>query len=120
MKNIASVLSLEGDYTIRLSKCDHKQYVFVLLLFDGKRGSWVVRLVDQNSIISFGEDETARSFQEAKQILIDKIEDFCSQFPEYKITKVQTGYDIPPWLKRKRAIPFVKALNKQNAAKSCK
>lgn len=100
LESVASALYREGDYTVRLFSRP-KQYLFALLRFDGDRGVWTVRVVDQN-LRTLGEEETARTFQEAKQALIDTIHDLLLHLPEYKITTLQTGYDIPPWLRRKR------------------
>lgn len=108
LENMALALYREGDYTIRLFNnftLAPKQYLFALLRFDSGRDVWTVSLVDQNLRTTWGEEETARSFEEAKQTVIDKIENLWSQMPDYKITKVDTGYYIPPWLQRKSPIP---------------
>lgn len=101
LENIDTFLEKESDYTIRLLS-KHvpvpKRYIFALLWFNGHTGLWIARLLDQNLKPVF--EESKKEFSEAKYILIKKIGDWL--FKGYKITALQTGYDIPPWLQRKR------------------
>ena len=101
IQRVESFLEREGDYTIRLlnkSVPPPKRYIFALLRFNGNTGLWMTRLLGQNMRPIF--EESRKEFLEAKEILIQKIRDYV--FKGYKVTVMQTGYDIPPWLLRKR------------------
>lgn len=101
LDNLEAFLGKEGDWTVRLlnrSIPPPEQYLFALLWFRGDTGLWVAHFLEQHlRVIS---EESNREFMVAKQILIEKIGDFISK--GYKITAVSSGYDIPPWLQRKR------------------
>ena len=126
LENVVLALYREGDYTVRLfcrNMASPKRYLFAVLRFDGRRGIWTVSLMDQNLRTIWGTKKTRKTFEKAKQILIDVI-DGWQQFPlhhpctasaepaYYKITKLDTGYYIPPWLRRKSPIPTRRHLRK--------
>jgi len=101
LDNIQSFLEREGDWTIRLlnkSIQPPKQYIFALLWFNGSTSLWTVRFLEQNLRPAF--EESKKEFTGAKQILIEKARVYLSK--GYKITVLASGYDIPPWLQRKR------------------
>ena len=101
IEKVESFLEREGDYTIRLfnrSVPPPKRYIFALLWFNGRTGLWMARLLNQN--LTAMSEESKREFSGAKQILVGKIRSYISK--GYKITVLQSGYYVPPWVQRKR------------------
>jgi hypothetical protein len=116
LESVVLALYREGDYTVRLfcrNMASPKRYLFAVLRFDGRRGVWTVSLMDQNLRTIWGTKKTRKTFEKAKQTLIDVIKDWQRFEPAYyKITKLDTGYYIPPWLRRKRPVPTQRHLRK--------
>jgi hypothetical protein len=116
LSSIALALYREGDYTVRLfcrNMASPKRYLFAVLRFDGNRRVWTVNLMDQNLRTIWGTKKTRKTFEKAKQTLIGVIDDWQRFEPAYyKITTLDTGYYIPPWLHRKRPIPTQRHLRK--------
>jgi len=101
LDNVKTFLEKEGDWTIRLLNKNlpsPKKYIFGLLRFDGNKNTWTVRFLQQNRTVNYENDR--KSFLEAKQLLIEEIPTYLRN--GYNITVLVSGYEIPPWLQRKR------------------
>ena len=100
LDSVKTLLEKEGDWTVSLlneNLPSPKKYIFALLHFDGNKGTWTVRFVQQNSVVNFEHDR--KSFFEAKQLLIEEIRTYLRS--GCNIAAIDSGYEIPPWLKRK-------------------
>ncbi len=58
----------------------------------------MARFLEQNMRIVF--EESKKEFSEAKQTLIEKTQDYLQK--GYKVTSIDSGYYVPPWLSRKK------------------
>jgi len=101
LKDIEAFLARGGDYTVRLLNkriAPPSRYIFALLWFNGNTGLWMARFLAQNMQPIC--EESKKEFQEARRILVHRLRDYMSK--GYKVTAMQTGYYVPPWLVRKR------------------
>ena len=106
IEDIKPSLEKEGDYTISLSNISlfnmsvrsPEWHIFGLLFNNPNTGLWTARFLKEDlTVVS---EESKKEFSSARQILVKEIADYISR--GYEITALSSGYDIWPWLQRRK------------------